>query len=818
MAQLLGLSADVDVSTPVSASPTSERSVYAPLSAFNISAQTTTPTHAQEEFSSTATATPTKPTTTPTASSSATSQTSDGWEEEEMDQGHKFTPGLIQVSVTPCEPVVLGSTAPVNVSIGIKVPDLTKRLPVDICCVIDISGSMAETAKYQDEHDNSVLHDDGITILDLVKHSVKTVMHMLTPEDRVALVAFDDYATTHFPLSEMTPSGMNTANQALNRMQPAGSTNIWSGLLAGLEALRDTSKTGPRKKFVLLLTDGLPTIVPPHGHTAELRKYVEKYPGFTFQINTFGFGYGVDSDLLTELATMAGGTFAFIPDAKIVGTCFVDSVSNAVSGMVQTSTLHLIPQNGARFAGDVLGGLPTSNTEWGRMVSLGPLQCGQMRDIVVPMHMTFSSEEYLEVVLVYTSPEGSEIREVISGNAKTPSMDSMAALVRCNVVDCLNQVVKLASNRQGMTANRQLAEMKTKIAQIETSQGADCDIRIRTLSADVQGRVTKALSTKERFMRWGRHYVRALVRAHQIQICTNFMDSSLQVYCGKLFVEERSRGGKIFKNLEKPKRIPPEPKPAPTVAPTKPSTPQTPSPQIQQWQLRQIQQLQQLQFEEEQRIQAQRAAQAPPPSFRTPSPPPIYREPSPPPDNSMDNYYAGSSGGCFAPGCRVNIAASPESSFSTTTIDTLKRGDKVLVAGGIASVMCVIKISSHSKPLYELPSGLQITGKHPIRVKGMWHPARDITGAKEVANPSGIVYNLVLDSSHVLLVNGMECATWGHGMQGKSPAEKKCIEHYFYGTDKIIAALTFMDGWSSGFITVTGSIRNKQGVLVGFTQ
>jgi hypothetical protein len=47
--------------------------------------------------------------------------------------------------------------------------------------------------------------------------------------------------------------------------------------------------------------------------------------------------------------------------------------------------------------------------------------------------------------------------------------------------------------------------------------------------------------------------LRALVRAHQIQHNTNFMDPGLQGYGGTLFREVKDMGGKIFIGLPNPK-------------------------------------------------------------------------------------------------------------------------------------------------------------------------------------------------------------------------------------------------------------------------
>ena len=94
---------------------------------------------------------------------------------------------------------------------------------------------------------------------------------------------------------------------------------------------------------MLLLTDGMPTVSPPQGDVGAFEAYLEEHPALEkrFQLHTFGFGYGLDSKLLLELAATGRGAFSFIPDAKIVGTVFVNCVANALSCATQRATLHL---------------------------------------------------------------------------------------------------------------------------------------------------------------------------------------------------------------------------------------------------------------------------------------------------------------------------------------------------------------------------------------------------------------------------------------------------------------------------------------------
>lgn len=48
-------------------------------------------------------------------------------------------------------------------------------------------------------------------------------------------------------------------------------------------------------------------------------------------IDTFGFGYQMDSQLLDQISQIGNGNYNFIPDSSFVGTIFVNSLSNMLS-------------------------------------------------------------------------------------------------------------------------------------------------------------------------------------------------------------------------------------------------------------------------------------------------------------------------------------------------------------------------------------------------------------------------------------------------------------------------------------------------------
>ena len=66
------------------------------------------------------------------------------------------------------------------------------RVPSDIACVVDISGSMGTEATIKNEKEK--MESFGLTILDIVKHAVKTIIFNLEYYDRIAFITFNDRA------------------------------------------------------------------------------------------------------------------------------------------------------------------------------------------------------------------------------------------------------------------------------------------------------------------------------------------------------------------------------------------------------------------------------------------------------------------------------------------------------------------------------------------------------------------------------------------------------------------------------------------------
>lgn len=105
----------------------------------------------------------------------------------------------------------------------------------------------------------------------------------------------------------MNDGGKKRALSCVDRLQPQGTTNLWDGLSKAMNVMTEAGVgAGSSMGHILLLTDGIPNIIPPRGHIPMLKRY-KKGVSLPFNIGTMGFGYELDSQLLVDIAREGEG-------------------------------------------------------------------------------------------------------------------------------------------------------------------------------------------------------------------------------------------------------------------------------------------------------------------------------------------------------------------------------------------------------------------------------------------------------------------------------------------------------------------------------
>ncbi|CAF3100577.1 unnamed protein product [Rotaria sp. Silwood2] len=171
-----------------------------------------------------------------------------------------------------------------------------------------------------------------------------------------------------------TSGSMSDAAEIQNdKNENSGNTNLWDDLRTGLEHLSKQQDSIKSISALFLLTHGCPTKIPSDGHLVSLEK-LKKNLNFLCAINTFGFGYILDSKLLEDIAMLGNsGSYAFIPDGSSVGTIFV----NAISTLLTTAATNLLIHDQDVQNSDYTRWYSTHKTKEGTYIDLGSITYGQ---------------------------------------------------------------------------------------------------------------------------------------------------------------------------------------------------------------------------------------------------------------------------------------------------------------------------------------------------------------------------------------------------------------------------------------------------------
>jgi hypothetical protein len=420
---------------------------------------------------------------------------------------------------------------------------------------------------------------NGLTLLDVAKHGVRTVVKSLQPQDRFALVLFNNEANTVVPLTVMDEAGQKTVEDKLEDFNAGGGTDIWKGLAAALQELDNAPAHDPaRLAHIMLLTDGESSnreqIVP---NLAQFKEAKERLPG---TVSTFGFGYNIDSALLIELANYGDGTYSFIPDAGFVGTVFVNTLSNLLVTLAREVCLKLEPEEGSAEIVSVRGGYQAVKTSWGMSIPIGTLQYSQRKDIIVIMRVS-EGEAYLSASADYEGIGGIAMPvERVDGGREMQQAEVQAHCFRCCFVEMLAKIAAFVSTGHGTRPSvpardeaaclpeHPIFGLPDGVASLSREEGATCVARLaeiikaspyqdmpqfQALLQDAEGQTTEALSRDDWWGKWGRHYTPSLMFAHKSQQCNNFKDPGVQEYGGNMFKAEQDAADEMFNQLPAPK-------------------------------------------------------------------------------------------------------------------------------------------------------------------------------------------------------------------------------------------------------------------------
>jgi Ca-activated chloride channel family protein len=240
----------------------------------------------------------------------------------------------------------------------------TQRPSMAVALVIDRSGSMS-----------------GDKIVN-ARAAAASFLGNLVDGDVVAIYQYDDRVEQLAPPTVVNPQSRAALMAMVQTLTPRGSTNLFGGLSAGLQALAGPAAERPVRR-VVLISDGLANVGP--RTAAELGQHAAAGAAQGVAVTTIGVGLDYDEAVMGAIAVRSGGRFYHLQQpGQLAG--ILQAELNALNATVARNvSLQLTPAPGVQ----ILGASGADLRHHGPLVHLhvGDMLGSQTRQVVIPLRV-----------------------------------------------------------------------------------------------------------------------------------------------------------------------------------------------------------------------------------------------------------------------------------------------------------------------------------------------------------------------------------------------------------------------------------------------
>ena len=196
-----------------------------------------------------------------------------------------------------------------------KVAEADKAVkPKNVVFVLDRTGSMSGQKIVQ------------------AKGALRYCLNSLRPQDKFNLITFNESPDTMWEgkLVSASKKNIDRALSHIDKLDASGGTNLNDAVLRALRTFRLSTRKSIGPDFIVLITDGLPTVG--EQNIENILKNAKAEPTKA-RIFTFGVGYDVNTHLLDLLAEQSGGRPEYVlpnEDIEVIVSSFFAGIGEPV--------------------------------------------------------------------------------------------------------------------------------------------------------------------------------------------------------------------------------------------------------------------------------------------------------------------------------------------------------------------------------------------------------------------------------------------------------------------------------------------------------
>lgn len=245
---------------------------------------------------------------------------------------------------------------------GMRLPAPENRPPVNLCLVIDRSGSM-----------------NGEKIA-RAREAALEALRRLGPGDVFSLVTFSNGVETLIPATRVGHG--DGLEQTIRGIRANGSTNLYGGVSQGAAEIRRHLE-GHYTHRVILLSDGIANVGP--SSTEDLARLGSALVREGISVTTVGVGLDYNEDLMTRLARRSDGNTYFVEASHDLPRIFNEELGDVLAVVARRVVIEVEFPEGVR----PIGFVGRDGTIEGRkgIITLNQLYSGQEKFALIEVEL-----------------------------------------------------------------------------------------------------------------------------------------------------------------------------------------------------------------------------------------------------------------------------------------------------------------------------------------------------------------------------------------------------------------------------------------------